>query len=122
MIELPLPLRPVFKFPVMLRSVSRIATSGRARGEVVLNCHRGIRVLWQYIQFCSRSAQNGVIEMKRLILAMTMLAALGACGADGEPVEPTANVGISVSNSGVHTGASVGVRKGPVSINWNVFN
>lgn len=60
--------------------------------------------------------------MKRIILVLGTSLALSACGADGEPVQPTANVGVSVSNSGVHTGASVGVRKGPVSINWNIFN
>lgn len=59
--------------------------------------------------------------MTRLILALTTAAALSACGADGDPLQPTANLGVNVSNSGVHAGASVGVRKGPVSINVNVF-
>lgn len=54
--------------------------------------------------------------MKRTALALAALIALGACGADGEPVQPTANLGVSVSNSGVNAGASVGVRKGP----WNI--
>jgi hypothetical protein len=59
--------------------------------------------------------------MKRIALAMVALCALAACGADGEPVQPSANVGVSVGTSGVHAGANVGVRKGPVSINIGLF-
>lgn len=47
--------------------------------------------------------------------------ALAACGADGEPVQPTANVGVGVSSSGVHAGGSVGVRKGPWTIAWGQY-
>ena len=54
------------------------------------------------------------------VLLLTCLA-LAACGADGEPVQPTANVGVSMSNSGVHTGASVGVRKGPWNLTWGQY-
>lgn len=59
--------------------------------------------------------------MARMIFAVSMCAALAACGADGEPVKPTVGVGVTVSGSGVNAGASVGVRQGPVAINVNIF-
>ena len=46
---------------------------------------------------------------------------LAGCGADGEPVQPTATVGVGVSSSGVHTGATVGIRKGPWNISWGKY-
>jgi hypothetical protein len=49
------------------------------------------------------------------------LLALAACGADGEPVKPTLNAGVSLGSSGVNTNVSVGARKGPFSINWGLF-
>ncbi len=58
--------------------------------------------------------------MIRILIALGLALALGACGADGEPVQPTANLGIGVSSSGVSAGANVGLRKGPVSINVNL--
>ena len=57
--------------------------------------------------------------MSRFILPFVLLLtsfAMAGCGADGEPVQPTANLDVGVSSSGVHGGASVGVRKGP----WTV--
>lgn len=51
--------------------------------------------------------------MKRLMV-MTLL--LAGCGADGEPVQPSAALNIGVGSGGVHAGASVGARKGPISI------
>jgi hypothetical protein len=59
--------------------------------------------------------------MIRLISAFALGALLAACGADGEPIQPTANLGVGVSSSGVSAGASVGVRRGPVAINVSVF-
>ncbi len=53
--------------------------------------------------------------MKRPIAVLAFLA-LAACGADGEPIQPTANLNIGVGSGGVHTGASVGLRKGPLGI------
>lgn len=58
--------------------------------------------------------------MKR-ILAMPALILLAACGADGEPVQPTAGATITVNNAGVQAGANVGLRKGPFTINLGVF-
>lgn len=54
------------------------------------------------------------------LLLLTCLA-LAGCGADGEPVQPTANVGVGMSSSGVHAGAKVGVRKGPWAISWGQY-
>lgn len=54
--------------------------------------------------------------MRRLVLALGAALLLAACGVDGEPVRPSANVGVGVSNSGVHAGGSVGLHKGPFNI------
>ena len=54
--------------------------------------------------------------MHRLILSLLAVVALTACGVDGEPVQPTLNAGVGVSNSGVNVGGAVGLHKGPVSL------
>lgn len=53
--------------------------------------------------------------MKRL-LALMLVATLAACGADGEPVTPTAQTTITGSSSGVQVAQRVGVRRGPLSV------
>lgn len=50
------------------------------------------------------------------IFALAVLALLGACGVDGEPVQPTMNAGIMLSGSGMNTSGSVGVQQGPISL------
>jgi len=50
--------------------------------------------------------------MKRLILALTILS---ACGADGEPEQPTMDVTLGMSSGG-YTYGGVGVHQGPVSL------
>lgn len=54
------------------------------------------------------------------ILRMLVLAGaafgLAACGADGEPVQPTLNANIGVSGSGAHVNGAVGLHKGPISV------
>ena len=52
--------------------------------------------------------------MKRA-LSLTLLL-LAGCGADGEPVRPTAGANVTVGTDGVSTSATVGVVKGPISI------
>ena len=54
--------------------------------------------------------------MIRLTGALLALAMLAACGADGEPVRPTLNGGVTISNSGIYPSASVGLNRGPVSV------
>ncbi|MGV6840057.1 MAG: hypothetical protein ACWA40_07665 [Planktomarina sp.] len=44
------------------------------------------------------------------------LIALGACGADGPPLVPTANLGIKIGPNGVSPSASVGASAGPVTV------
>lgn len=50
---------------------------------------------------------------KVMVLAALML---GGCGVDGEPVQPTGGVNVSLSPSGVGLGANVGLKKGPLRI------
>ncbi|MEM6340106.1 MAG: hypothetical protein AAF729_03065 [Pseudomonadota bacterium] len=58
-----------------------------------------------------------------MIRILTVLVGLGlaGCGVDGEPTQPTADLSIGIGDSGVHTAARVGVRKGPFSVKWGVF-
>ena len=48
--------------------------------------------------------------------ALIALFFVAACGADGEPVQPSANLAIGVGESGVSAGARLGLSKGPISI------
>ncbi|MBY6067550.1 hypothetical protein KUW17_12410 [Leisingera aquaemixtae] len=55
--------------------------------------------------------------MRNMIFALLGLMVLSACGADGEPVQPTLNAGVGVgSGGGVHVGGAVGLHKGPLSV------
>ena len=49
-------------------------------------------------------------------MILTLLAGLAACGADGEPITPSAKVNLGVGANGVTARSNVGVTKGPVSI------
>ena len=49
-------------------------------------------------------------------ITLIAILALGACGVDGEPIRPSANVGVSIGKGGVNTSASVGASKGPFSV------
>ncbi|MHC0054199.1 hypothetical protein [Actibacterium sp. D379-3] len=52
----------------------------------------------------------------RIAALFVALTALSACGADGPPVKPTLNTGISVGSNGISTNSSVGVRAGNVAV------
>jgi hypothetical protein len=52
--------------------------------------------------------------MKKVIVLSALL--LAACGVDGEPVQPTGGVKVTLSTSGVGLGANVGLSKGPLRI------
>ncbi len=54
--------------------------------------------------------------MNRILAVMLSLSVLAACGADGEPVQPTVSGGVSVSRSGVHATGGVGLNRGPFSV------
>jgi len=53
--------------------------------------------------------------MKRIAILLAV-AALAACGANGAPFTPNANVGLSVGSNGVSTNTSVGASNGTVSV------
>ncbi|MCV3272168.1 hypothetical protein [Roseobacter sinensis] len=53
--------------------------------------------------------------MKHLAWAAA-LALLAGCGADGEPVTPQINGGVTINQNGIYPRASVGVGKGPLSV------
>lgn len=48
--------------------------------------------------------------------ASLLLLMLAACGADGEPVTPTRDATITLSDHGVSGVARVGVNQGPVTV------
>jgi hypothetical protein len=52
--------------------------------------------------------------MKKLMVLVALLVA--ACGVDGEPVQPSGGVNVSLSPSGVGLGANVGLTKGPLRV------
>lgn len=53
--------------------------------------------------------------MRTAFVVLTLLA-LAACGADGEPIRPTASSSITMSSSGVSVGSTLGLRRGPFSV------
>ena len=55
------------------------------------------------------------------ILAVLSLLALVACGADGEPVQPDATIGIGIGSDGVHAGGTIGVSRGPLRVGVSIF-
>lgn len=52
--------------------------------------------------------------MKKLLVVAAL--ALAACGVDGEPVQPSGGVNVSITPSGVGLGANVGLSKGPLRV------
>ena len=53
----------------------------------------------------------------RVVLILSVGLLVGACGADGEPIQPTAKTNVSVTPNGVRLGTNVRLGKGPFSIN-----
>ena len=54
--------------------------------------------------------------MRIWLAAMPLVLGLAACGADGEPIQPTMNMGIGVGSGGVHGYGGVGLHRGPISV------
>ncbi|MDG1769489.1 MAG: hypothetical protein P8H36_08825 [Yoonia sp.] len=52
----------------------------------------------------------------KTIASMMIVAVLAGCGADGAPVRPTANLGLSLGPAGITPIASVGGTSGPVTV------
>ena len=57
--------------------------------------------------------------MKKLAL-IAAFGTLTSCGADGDPLRPSANPGLSIGPSGVSPNASVGASNGTVSAGVNL--
>lgn len=55
------------------------------------------------------------------IVAIIGLFTVAACGADGEPIQPSVNAGVSLNNSGINSNVSLGARRGPFSINLGLL-
>ena len=58
--------------------------------------------------------------MKRALCVLALMG-IAACGVDGEPVRPTANVGVAIGSGGVQTGGTIGVSRGPLSVGVGIF-
>jgi len=54
--------------------------------------------------------------MRRIVVFLTALSALAACGADGPPVRPSLSTTVSAGSHGVSGGVRTGVRIGTVNI------
>lgn len=52
----------------------------------------------------------------RSFVALISIVFIAACGANGEPVRPSVNTGVTVSNSGISTNVSTGVKLGGVDL------
>ncbi|WP_298860317.1 hypothetical protein [uncultured Sulfitobacter sp.] len=52
--------------------------------------------------------------MKKMIVLAAL--ALVGCGVDGEPVQPTGGVNVTLNGDGVGLGANLGLKKGPVRV------
>ena len=52
----------------------------------------------------------------RTLGALGLIAALASCGAQSDPIRPTADVGVSIGTNGVSTSANVGATNGPVTV------
>lgn len=53
----------------------------------------------------------------RVCAAIVLALTLAACGADGDPVRPTAKTNVTLSGNGVGIGTNLGLRKGPFALN-----
>ena len=54
--------------------------------------------------------------MKKTIITLCALTFVAACGADGPPMRPTANAGVSIGTGGVSTNVGVGATNGTFSV------
>lgn len=57
--------------------------------------------------------------MKYVLMIVSVLA-LSACGIDGAPVTPSANLGLSITPNGIQPTATIGANKGPLGISLNL--
>ncbi|WP_438955532.1 hypothetical protein [Cognatiyoonia sp.] len=52
----------------------------------------------------------------RYLKCLGLIAVLASCGAQSDPLRPTANFGLSVGSDGVQPSAQIGATNGPVSV------
>jgi hypothetical protein len=52
--------------------------------------------------------------------ALLALVTLAACGADGGPITPTANLGLNIGPNGITPQASAGITNGILSLGINL--
>ena len=52
----------------------------------------------------------------RVIAALTTLVFLAACGADGDPITPSANLGLRITPNGISPTVGVGANVGGVNV------
>lgn len=52
----------------------------------------------------------------KIVAALTAILFLASCGVDGEPIRPSAGIGIGIGPNGLSTSAKVGASKGNVSV------
>lgn len=57
-----------------------------------------------------------MMQIVRVVLFIAAGFALAACGADGEPIQPTASLGVGIGSSGTHVGGGVGFRRGGLGV------
>ena len=57
--------------------------------------------------------------MKKALIGFALAALLSGCGT--LLPKPTANLGVSIGTDGIKPSASVGVKQGPLSVNWGMF-
>lgn len=60
------------------------------------------------------------MKLTRAMALLLGLSVLAACGADGEPIQPSLNAGIGISPSGISPRLGIGLGKGPLSIGLNL--
>lgn len=53
--------------------------------------------------------------MKRILACMSLVA-LAACGADGEPIQPSMNANVGIGSAGVSGSTGVTMKRGPFSV------
>lgn len=56
------------------------------------------------------------MQILRVILLISAGLGLAACGADGEPIQPTMSANVGVGTSGAYGGVGVGVRRGGLGV------
>ncbi len=56
------------------------------------------------------------MRILRVVLLIVSGFGLAACGADGEPIQPTMSANVGVGSSGTYVGGGIGLRRGGLGI------